>query len=174
MTDQHHASSQASPQPQPQTLDACGYDWLDTFAVEQVRWLCMAYGHGASRGWEKAIMRADEVLGPEQGPALFGGVSAVMTAIRQGRHSPFEFSDPGCPVCSSMILPHERAIMSIIRAGRRDDEAALDAHAFLFLEGADPATLKSAALRLGAIMVRVDKEQQQLNLRWRRPAPRPV
>jgi|GEM_PF-3155316 len=160
--------------PDTPTVSDCGYDWLDTFAIEQIRWLCVSYGQGTCRGWETAVERCEAVLGETIGPAFFSAVSAVMVAIRRGRKSPFEYVDPSCRMCCTHVLAPERAIMNVIRAARRDDETAMLSHGFLLLEGRDPAALGAAARRLAAVMARADQEQRMLNETWRRPEPRPL
>lgn len=155
-------------------LDQCGYDWIDSFTLEIIRWLCVGYSRATSSGFEQAFARADAVLGQRDGPCLVAGVTALMTAIRRGRNSSFEFSDPVCPGCRATVLPHEEAIMSVVRAGRRDDEAALLGRGLLLLEGNDPALLTAAARRLGGEMERIDADLKALNRRWKRPAPRPL
>lgn len=155
-------------------LNRCGYDWIDTFTLEIIRWLCIGYSRGTSSGFEQAFARADAVLGHSDGPCLVAGVSGLMTAIRRGRNSPFEFSDPVCPTCRMTVLPHEEAIMSVVRAGRRNDETALLGRGLLLLEGNDPALLTAAARRLGGEMERIDSDLKALNRRWKRPAPRPL
>ncbi|MEJ8572523.1 hypothetical protein [Microbaculum marinum] len=172
MHDNHHSPGHAGVPATP--VVHCGYDWLETLALEQVRWLCIGYGKNSCLGWETAIARAELILGEERGPLFFAAISRVMAAIRGGRRSPLAYSDPACPVCSRSVLDPERAIMRVIRAARRRDGTALDSYAFLMLEGQNPADLTSAARRLAVVMERIEAEQQAINRSWQRPAPRPL
>ena len=156
------------------TTEECELDWLEALALELVRWICDSYVRPAQSGWETAITRAEAVLGLEDGPRFYAAVVAVMAALRRGRRSGFTYSRPYCPICSSKVLLHEQALLRVIRAGRRDDRQGIDGHAVLLLEGNEPAAIRSAALRLGAIMTEIDERLEAFNRTWRWPDPRPL
>lgn len=158
----------------PSTMRDCGYDWLDAVVVEQIRWLCVGYGRNDPTGWETALIRAEEIAGTESGPALFAAVSAVLVTMRRGRRSRFQYTDPSCPACSLNVVASERALMRVIRAARRGEYEAMDAHALLLLEGQDTTAINRAARRLAAVTARIDAEQNAINRSWQRPAPRPL
>lgn len=155
-------------------MEEYGLDWLEVLAIELVRWICDSYTSPARSGWENAVARAEAALGTEEGPPLFAAVVAVMIALKEGRRRRFVYANPECPKCSSRILPHEQALLRVIRAGRRTDSFGIDAHALLLLEGQESAAIRSAALRLGAVMTEIDARMANTNRRWHWPEPRPL
>jgi hypothetical protein len=155
-------------------IGQCGLDWLEVLAVEMIRWICDAYGRPARLGWERAMARADAVLGTHDGPRFFAGAAAVMSAVRRGRQSGFDYSSPYCAHCCRRLLPLEHDLVRVIRAGRFADPSGIDAHALLLLEGRDTTDLRAAALRLGSVINEVDAHVEAVNQSWRCPEPRPL
>lgn len=170
----------SKPQPHPHsesndpTIEECGLDWLEVLAIEVIRWICDSYSCPSRSGWETAIARSEAVLGTDDGPRFFAAVAALMVALRRGRRSGFFYASPHCAICCGRLLPHEHDLLLVLRAGRRADSYGIDAHALLLLEGQDTTAIRSAALRLGAVITDIDGRMEAFNRDWHWPEPRPL
>ncbi|MCW1839850.1 hypothetical protein [Prosthecomicrobium hirschii] len=124
----------------------------ELIALSIIRLAMSGYRTGQVACWESAFSATSEILGPVDGPAVFGRVIALVHAVRSERVGTFVF----LPVACSELSPDERDLVRLLRAARGRTPVGLDGTAARFGGRETAPLIRLAARALGVLLDRLE------------------
>ena len=106
----------------PQRQPAIGADRFDALFLSLARFVGAAYATGDADCWEAAHRRAEDVIGPIEGPLFVARAAALVRAIRRHRDPDLAYWPASCDRPSG----DEAKLMLLIEAARKADLIALE------------------------------------------------
>ncbi|MBT9288346.1 hypothetical protein [Prosthecodimorpha staleyi] len=125
----------------------------ELIALSIVRLAMSGYRTGHVSCWDSAFSATSEILGPVDGPAVFGRVIALVHAVRCERVGTFVFQ----PVACSGLSSDERDLVALLRAARGPEPAGLDGTAARFGGRATAPLIRLSARALGVLLDRLEQ-----------------
>lgn len=133
------------------TLAQVGLGQVEIDWLQLMRLICSSYDRDEVRGFDAAISLAEHRYGSEHGPTVAARVAALIRALRAERRLSFNYMSPSCASCSAKVTEDELHLITLMRAGRMGDAAALE-NAVTEVAGHSPAPmLTAAAYRFGVL-----------------------
>jgi len=130
--------------------DALCRDGLERLSLALIRFIGAGYLTGSADCWEAAHARADDILGPADGPAFVAPAAALVRALRRERVSELEFF----PACCRRMSSDEEQLMTLIHAARDGDVAAMEIVSARIMGNGSTTRVVLAARALAALMIR--------------------
>lgn len=133
-------------------VSSLGYSEAERDVLRIARHFFHSFCEPAREGWIAAFAHALRVRGAGAGPHLALSTLDAIQSVRRARHSAFRFNCPSCRDCALYLSGNERSYMNALRAARRGDRDALDAHLWLLCEGNAAPGAAAAFLALAQVM----------------------
>lgn len=122
-----------------------GLDDFEVVLLSVVRHFITSFAAPDTQSWTEALRIASDTFGVSEGAKAAVTLLGVVEAMRRSRRSTFQFSDPNCPTCCSVVTPNERHLMRMVHALRRGRVSEAQTDAMLLCEGAQTEAVLRAA-----------------------------
>ena len=133
-------------------VSSLGYSDKERDALRIARHFFHSFCEPAREGWIAAFSHALRVKGSEAGPHFALSTLNAIQAVRRARQSAFRFNCSSCRDCALYLSGNERSYMNALRAARRGDRDALEAHLWLLCEGNEAPDAADAFRALADVM----------------------
>lgn len=146
-----------SPSDKELALAETDYDFEEKAVLEVARFFWQSFAVPETQSWLLALQCAEDNfdhLGASNTGLL---VLASVQSMRMSRVSCFQFNNPMCKGCASIVSEHERQFMNVFRAVREGSKGRALTHAMILCEGNDTELFISRMEELAIAISRANR-----------------
>lgn len=133
------------------TIFAAGLDFYEEMMLAIIRQFLLAYTDLKQPHWERAFEMSVTAYGAKHGPCIAFTLLTVLQAIRTERRTVFQFVNPCCENCATLLSDYERHLMRTISFVRKGDMQSAQMEALILCEGYDTRQTLQAVNALNVI-----------------------
>jgi len=132
-------------QPSDTPLSALDMDVLDFGFLTAARYFCDSLANPHGQAWIFAVLAPECFFPGANSAEKMRRALAVVQEMRTSRRSTFQFSNPRCEGCASIVTQDERHLLQLVQHARNGQRSRVASSALLLCEGHAKADVILAA-----------------------------
>jgi len=129
-----------------------GLDHDEDMLLTLARFYFESFAVPDTHSWMRGIDEAALHFGDDKGAIVAQRLLFALQSMRFARRSVFNFNNPTCEGCSSIVTEHERRLMAAIQGVRLGWQSIVKTELMMLCEGNDTAIVEQSFVKLAAAL----------------------